>query len=221
MSIRTSTGLRSVIGVVNDTMLPSRVEPMSLQVYLPMFQNPRYADARYVIRVRGDPGSMLPSIVREVGRVDPDVPVTEVMTRLAQTTLGASNVRLAGGVAAYGAILAIVLTAVGLYGVLAFSVQRRTKELGIRKALGASPRSVRQMVLGRGARLIGMGIAAGLLLAAAAARFMTQMLYSPPAADPLVYSAAAIAVALVGLLASSIPAAKAASLDPTTALRVE
>ena len=221
ISIRTSGGLRSVIGIVNDTMLQSRVEPLTPQVYVPLFQNPRFADARYVIRVRGDPGSMLPDLMREVSRVDPDTPVTEIMTRVAQTTLGASNVRLAGSVTAYGSILAIVLTAIGLYGVLASSVHRRTKELGIRMALGASPRSVHRMILGRGARLIGIGIAAGLLLASAATTFMAQMLYSSPAGDPLVYSAAGVAVALVGFLASSIPAWRAASLDPMAALRVE
>jgi hypothetical protein len=100
--------------------------------------------------VKGDPEAMLPRLIREVGRVDPDVPVTETMTRLTQAALGASNLRLTRDVVGYAALLAMVLTAIGLYGVLAFSVHRRTKELGIRMALGASAAHVRRMVLQQG-----------------------------------------------------------------------
>jgi predicted permease len=221
ISVRTTSGIRSVIGIVDDTMLPSRVEEMTPQVYVPFFQNPRHADARYAVRVKGDPGTMLPALIREVGRVDPDVPVTETMTRVTQATLGASNVRLAGAVASYAALLALMLTAIGLYGVLACTVHRRTKELGIRMALGATPRNVCRMVLLQGTRVIVAGTLAGLVLATGSTTLMAHMLYAPPVADPLFFGLAGILVAMVGLLACWVPARRAASVETSLALRIE
>src|SRR5262249_51132494 len=215
------TGIRTVIGVVSDTMLPSRGEEMTPQVYVPFFQNPRHADARYVVRVTGAPGSMLPGLIREVGSVDPDVPVAEAMTRGMQTTLGAATIGLSTAVIGYAALLAMGLTAIGLYGVLAFSVHRRTKELGIRRALGATAANVRSMVLHQGIRVIAAGILVGLVLAASATRFIAHMLYGPPAADPLFYGAAGMVVALLGLVACWFPARRAASVEPMSAIRVD
>jgi putative ABC transport system permease protein len=221
MSVRTSSGIRAVIGVVNDTVLTSRGEQAVPEVYVPFLQNPRYADARYVVRVKGDPGAMLPGLIREVGRVDPDVPVTETMTRLTQASLGASNVRLTRDVVGYAAILAMVLSAIGLYGVLAFSVHRRTKELGIRMALGASAAHVRRMVLQQGMTVIAGGTLVGLAVAAGGTRFIAHMLYGPPAADLMCYGGAGTLVAAVALLACWLPARRAARVEPMSALRSE
>lgn len=193
----------------------------SERIYVPFLQNPRHADARYVVRVIGEPGTMLPGLVREVGRVDPDVPVTETMTRETQAELGASNVRLTGAVVGYAALLTMVLTAIGLYGVLAFSVHRRTKELGIRMALGATARTVRGTVLRQGLFMTTVGTLVGLVLAAGSTRFMAHMLYGPPAMDMLVHLGSGIAIALVGLLVCWLPARRASRVEPMAALRIE
>jgi putative ABC transport system permease protein len=219
--VGTASGIRSVVGVVNDTMLTNRGEETTPEVYVPFLQNPRHADARYVVRVKGDPGAMLPSLVREVGRVDPDVPVTGTMTRLTQAALGASNLRLTRDVAGYAALLAMVLTAIGLYGVLSFSVHRRAKELGIRMALGATAENVRRMLLQQGTRVIAVGTLAGLGLAAGSTRFIAHLLFFPPAADLTFYAVAGTLVALVALLACWLPARRAARVEPMSALRSE
>jgi ABC-type antimicrobial peptide transport system permease subunit len=143
------------------------------------------------------------------------------MTKLTEAALAASNGRLAGAVAIYAAVLAIVLTAIGLYGTLTFTIHRRTKELGIRMALGATPQRVCRMVLQQGAKVIAAGTLAGLVLATGSTRLMAQMLYGPPAADPLFYGLAGMLVALTGVLACWAPARRAAALETTSALRIE
>jgi putative ABC transport system permease protein len=202
-------------------MLASRREQTTPEVYVPFLQNPQYADARYVVRVKGNPEAMLPRLIREIGRVDPDVPVTETMTRLTQAALGASNLRLTRDVVGYAALLAMVLTAIGLYGVLAFSVHRRTKELGIRMALGASAAHVRRMVLQQGMTVIAVGTLVGLAAAVGGTRFIAHMLYGPPAADLMFYGGAGTLVASIALLACWLPARRAAHVEPMAALRSE
>src|SRR5439155_18358298 len=123
-------------------------------------------------------------------------------------------VRLAGTVLGYAAILAVLLCAVGLYATLAFSVTRRTREIGVRLALGANPGTIRRMILREGAIVLLAGVPGGLALAVAAARFVRHLLYGPAANDIASYCAVAALISVVGIAAAWIPARRAASVMP-------
>jgi ABC-type antimicrobial peptide transport system permease subunit len=119
------------------------------------------------------------------------------------------------------AVLALLLAAIGLYGLIAYSVSQRTREFGIRYALGAQVRDVLQLVMGQGARLTALGLVIGLLGAAAVARLMETLLFHTKAYDPFVFAGVVAVLAVIGLLAALLPALRAAKADPVSALRAE
>lgn len=220
-TLRTTTGPRHVVGVVEDVGPIRRVNQPEPRVYVPFWQNPAQIDARYFVKVNGSAAAMLPSLIREVGRVSPDVPVTETMTLATQAALGASQVRLSATVLGYAAAVALVLTAIGLYGVTAYSVSRRTREIGIRLALGAEPGRLRRVIVRQGMTVIAWGAIGGLGLAAGGTRLIRHLLYGPPTADLGFFLGAGIVVTAVGLLACWLPARRAARIQPAIALRTE
>jgi putative ABC transport system permease protein len=172
--------------------------------------------------VQGNAAVMLPVLVREVNRLDPDVPVTDTVTLsffMAEAML--QPVRLNATFLGYAAGLAVLLSAIGLYGTQAFAVSRRTKEMGIRLALGAAARDVFGLVLGEGMRVVLCGVAAGVGVALGGARLVRHLLYGSANGDSLAYGAAVLLVATVGLLACWIPARRAARVEPMVALRVD
>jgi ABC-type antimicrobial peptide transport system permease subunit len=130
-------------------------------------------------------------------------------------------VRLTAGVASYGAALAVLLSAVGLYGTLALSVARRTKEIGVRVAVGAGPRDVVGLIISEEMMVVGFGMAAGLALAWGASRLVGQLLYGTTSGDGAAYAGAALVVTVTGLLACWIPARRATRLDPIVALKAD
>jgi len=150
-----------------------------------------------------------------------NVLVTETIALSAQAAAGASQVRLSAIVLGYAATEALVLTAMGLYGLLAFSVSRRTKEIGVRMALGAESARVRRMILRQGMAVCGAGAAVGLMLAAGSTGLVNHLLYGPPAADLRLYAAAGLLVAGVGLLACWFPARRAAPRASSPSQRCE
>jgi ABC-type antimicrobial peptide transport system permease subunit len=129
--------------------------------------------------------------------------------------------RLAGWVSGSLGVLGLLLVGLGVYGVTAFSVARRTREIGIRVALGAGRRDVLRMVFGQGLRLAGLGVAIGLVLAAAAAQLLASLLYGVSPLDPLTFGAVAAAILGVSALATWLPARRATAVDPLSALRQE
>jgi hypothetical protein len=143
-----------VVGVVSDAGVNRRTEAPPLFVYTPFWQNPQQIDARYCIRVTGDPAVVLPTLVREVNRVDPDVPIAETITLPIQMAGWIRPLRISATFIGYAAVLGMLLTAIGLYGTLSFSVSRRTKEIGVRMALGAARASVLPSVWIRDWRLV-------------------------------------------------------------------
>jgi hypothetical protein len=210
-----------VIGVVADVPLDSRTDGLQPFVYVPFWQNPAQVDSRLCIRVAGDPAAMLPRLAQEVNRVDPDVPIAELLTLPMQMAGLARPLRISATFVAYAAALAMLLTAIGLYGALAFAVSRRRREIGIRLALGAKAHAVLLMILRQGMTVVAAGVAAGLIVAVAGTRLFDHVLYGTASADWPFYALSVAIVATVGALASWLPARRAARVDPTIALRCE
>ena len=212
---------RQIVGIVKDLSLRSRTHDRESWVYTPFWQNPAQVDSRVAIRAAGDPSALLPAIAREVNRVDPDVPIAETITLPSRIAALMRPVRVSATFVGYTAVLAVILTAVGLYGSLAFAVARRTKEIGIRMALGAERRRVLGLVVREGMTVVAAGVAAGLALAAGGARIVGHLLYGSADADWIFYASAAAVVACVGFVASVMPARRAAAVEPLIALRCE
>ena len=173
---------------MKDLSLRSRTHDRESWVYTPFWQNPAQVDSRVAIRAAGDPSALLPAIAREVNRVDPDVPIAETITLPSRIAALMRPVRVSATFVGYTAVLAVILTAVGLYGSLAFAVARRTKEIGIRMALGAERRRVLGLVVRDGMTVVAAGVAAGLALAAGGARIVGHLLYGSADADWIFYA---------------------------------
>ena len=173
------------------------------------------------VRSSVEPTSLVRAIRTEVGALEPSIPVHEVRTMaqaLADTTAAERFTML---LQLLFALVALSLSAVGLHGVLAFTVSRRTSEIGIRIALGAEPDDVRRMVVRQGMGLAAVAIAVGLVGALAVGRLLEGLLYSTSAVDPLTYGLVVGMLLAVALLACWIPARRASSIDPIKALRAE
>ena len=153
--------------------------------------------------------------------LDPDVPVTDVLTMSEAVTKALGGPRFAARVFGAFALVALMLSALGLYGLLAYSVSRRTREIGVRVALGADRSDVRRLVLREGLALTAIGIAIGLSAAWVASRSLESLLFGVTAADALTYAAGPVVLAAVALVACLLPARRAARVDPAVALRSE
>jgi len=175
--------------------------------------------ASMLVRTGGSSQALVQAIRREVLALDPQVVLVEGTTLGDQ--VGVTLFPMRAGVGVFGAfgLLAVVLAAVGLYGLIAYAVARNTREIGIRMALGAGPAAVVGAVVGQGMRLVAAGVAAGLLFAAAGARMISGVLFGVNALDAVSYAGAAALVIGVGLAANLIPARRASRVDPITALR--
>jgi putative ABC transport system permease protein len=174
-----------------------------------------------LVRPTGEPTSAIAGIRAAVRQLDPTLALQQV--RLLQDWFADSvaSTRLTTTLATVFAVTALLLTSVGIYGVLAYTVASRTKEIGVRMAMGATRRSVIGLVLREGMTWAGIGILAGLTGAFAAAGLIATLLFDVPARDPVTFATVGSAVALVALMACSIPAARAVRIDPTTAMRTE
>jgi predicted permease len=212
---------RRVVGVAMDIPLQTRAETLRPYVYTPYWQNAAQVDARLCVRVKGDPAAMLPVLAREVHAVDSGVPIAETITLPVQMAGAFRPLRMSATFVGYAGGLTALLSVVGLYGALAFTVSRRRKEIGIRMALGAESSRVLALIVREGMTVILLGIIGGLSLATGAARFLQHLLYGSSAGDVSTYVAAALVVAGGGVLATWIPARRAASVDPVAALKEE
>jgi putative ABC transport system permease protein len=210
-----------VVGIVADIRLGSRAVAPEPWIYTPFWQNPAQIDSRLAIRVTGDPAAMLPALAREVHRIDPDVPIAEQITLPTQMEGLTRPVRVGVAYVGYTAALAVLLTGVGVFGALSFTVARRTREIGIRMALGAARVQIIQVIVRDGLVVVVGGAVAGIAVAAAATRLMAHLLYGSAAADWFYYAAAAALVVVVGLGACVVPARRAAGVEPVVALRCE
>ena len=209
-----------IIGVAKDTKHRSLLSDMPLLVYLPELQ---VYDGRatLVARTIGDPARLIPSIRGQIATLDKDLSLFGVKTMSQQIESTLWQQRTAAGLTGIFGLLALALAAVGIYGVIAHSVAQRTREIGIRKALGAGSRDVLRMIIRQGLTLVLMGVAVGLAGAWALTRLMSSVLYGVSATDPVTFAAASGALIGVALAACLVPARRATKVDPMIALRCE
>jgi predicted permease len=217
----TGSPWRTVVGVVGNVRHSATQLEMSPVMYVPASQVPQWCCLYSAVRTSVDPASLEPDVRRLVSSMDGDIPVTDVRTMTELLSLQLSQPRFAMILLGTFAGLALLLTMVGLYGVMAYSVSRRTREIGVRLALGAQRSSVMRMVMREAAVLLSLGIAIGIVASLASASVLATVLYGIAPRDPLVLAAVCVAVAFTGLLAAYIPSIRAASIDPMQALRTE
>jgi predicted permease len=212
--------LREVVAIVRDAQWRNIGEPPRAVVYRPISQSwsPR---SSYVVRTAGQPNAMLTDVRREVQRLDPNLPVQALRTLTEHVSEALWPARLGAGLLAVFGLLALMLAAVGLSGVIAYLVSQRTHEFGIRLALGAQADDVLRLVIWQGLKLTLCGVLIGLLAAFALTRLMGNLLYGLSPTDPLTFVAITSLLVAVALFASYIPARRATKVDPLAALRYE
>src|SRR5262245_6368789 len=214
----------TVVGVVADVRQMGVDAPVKAEMYLPYQQhgfNPWMAPYNLAIRVSGDPMSLVAAVSREIHAVDPNQPISVIAT-MAKLLGEETQQRWVGMILlATFAGVALLLAALGIYGVLAYFVAQRSREIGVRVALGAQTRDVMKMVMKQGMRLTFLGVGIGLIGGLALARLMKSLLFGVSATDPLTFAAVATLLSLVALLACYIPARRATKVDPVVALRRE
>jgi putative ABC transport system permease protein len=210
----------TIVGVVGNIKTDGFDQPDQPHLYLPIFQNPGYAMAVY-LRTEADPTSLTQALRQQVQAVDPDLPVFGEQTLESLVSASLAQRRFAMQMVGLFGVLALLLAGIGIYGVMAYAVSQRTREIGIRLALGASTSAILRWVLGQGLRLTLLGVAVGLLGAFALTRLLRGMLFSVAPTDPATYAGLAVLLAAVALLACYIPARRATKVDPMLALRHE
>ncbi|HZU21298.1 MAG TPA: ABC transporter permease, partial [Terriglobales bacterium] len=214
-----------IIGVVKDSRVQGITGPMSRVLYIPLQQH--YANGlgslqSLLVRVNGDAGAMAPQLESQVRSLAPDLPVFDAqpMLRAIDTLNGLLMFQVGAWLAGALGALGLVLSIVGVYGVLSYSASQRTQEIGIRMALGAPPSSILAMVLRQGAVLVGIGLAIGMAFALAASKIVGSFLAVSPR-DPLTYASVTAVLTLVALAACYLPARRTMRVDPMRALRHE
>ena len=211
----------SVVGVVKDHKYRSIDEEPIPMAWYEYAQIPIAGRMDVELRVHGNPLAILPSARKVVQQMDPNLPLIKPMTQRAQYDLTISSQTLFARLAGCFGLLAVVLVATGLYGTLAYRVNRRTAEIGVRMAMGAGRRQVVWMILRDSLVLTGIGVVAGIPLAIAIGRALSSSLYGVQPLDALTYVFAILGVTVVAFVASAAPASRAASVDPLKALRTE
>ena len=209
-----------IVGVARNTKFRSLLADMPMVIYLPELQ--AYdGRATLVARTSGDPRQFIPAIRGEVAALDKDLTLQAVKTMTDQIESVLWQQRLAAGLIGVFGLLALALAAIGIYGVIAHSVAQRTREIGIRMALGADARDIRRMIVRRGLALALTGVVVGLAAAFALTRLMSSLLYGVSATDPLTFAIASVVLVGVALGACLVPARRATRVDPMIALRCE
>jgi len=211
----------TVIGVVDDVHYGGLAEQPRPTVYAPMTQGDWSPTMAITVRTSADPTTLVPTIRREMAELDNNLPLAGVATMDDLLASSVAQPELEGVLLALFASLALLLATVGIYGVLSYSVTQRTHEIGIRMALGADAEKVLRMVIKDGLRLAAIGLAIGLLLAAATTRVLSSLLFGVRPTDPATFAAVSLLIAIIACLASYIPARRATKVDPMVALRYE
>jgi len=211
---------REIVGVVGSVRHRARGEEPKPEMFVPYSQVPA-PNLNVAVRTQVEPASFASTLRRAVTAIDANLPLFEARTMEERLFDSVAQPRFRTALLGVFAALALVMAVVGLYAVMAVSVAQRTHELGIRVALGAQRRDVIGLVVGQGVKLVGIGIAIGLVGALALTRVLTTLLYEVKPTDPLTFLAAPVLLIAVAILACWAPARRAAGVDPLTALRHE
>ncbi len=217
----TNSRLRlEIVGVVGDVRRSGLADEVPLQVYCPLSQRPP-PFATLMARTELAPASLAKAIQGALWRVDPDTPLSDVAPM--DAVIGQSVARPRTYLVIFGAFaaVALVLASVGLYALVAYGVSQRTREFGIRSALGACPRDILALVLREGVALVALGMGLGVLGASAAARILQGMIFETSVHDPAVFGVVSLLLGLVAFMASYVPARRATRVDPLVALKCE
>ncbi len=211
---------RSIVGIAGDARY-RELQDIRFDLYIPFAQWPSAFVNHFAVRTTTEPTALLAAVRREVAAIDPSQAVTRVATmdqlvaaNLAQSRFSAMLLNWLSG-------LALLLAAVGIYGVLAYSVVQRTGEFGVRLALGAQAGDILKLVIGQGMRLIAIGLGLGLAASFALTQLISKLLFGVSATDPLSFAGIALLLTAIALFACWLPARRATHVDPLTALRHE
>jgi ABC-type antimicrobial peptide transport system permease subunit len=215
-------GQIEIVGIARDTKYNSQREEIEPLLYTPWLQEMGgIGRMHFGMRTPGDPTALGDAVRQAVREVDPNLPVTDMMTQEARSNETLASERVLAELLSFFGLLALVLAAIGLYGVMAYSVAQRTNEIGIRMALGARAGDVVRLVVWQGLRFVVAGLAVGALATLALKRFVESQLYGVEPADPLTFAVVGASLMAVALLACWAPARRAAKVDPVIALRNE
>lgn len=211
---------REIVGVVGDIRISDLAQSPRPAYYVPIAQM-MWGTPTLIVRTAGDPEALAPAIKNVIHSLDPEAPLHDIRTMDECLAFDLGRARFQTVLLGIFAAIALLLTAIGLYGVVAYSVAQRTHEIGVRMALGASRSHVLATVLNRGVQLTLIGIAIGVAGALALARVVQALLYETAPRDPATYLLVCITLSLVALAASYLPALRASRVDPIVALRQE
>jgi predicted lysophospholipase L1 biosynthesis ABC-type transport system permease subunit len=209
---------REIVGIVRTTKYQTLGEAPQACMFLPLAQN--FTDAMVLyVRTAGDPAAMIGTMQRTVRALGPDVPINSATSVRMLLNQSLWMVKFGVGLLAAFGLLALGLASVGIYGLMAYSVTQRTREMGLRIALGANPATVRRFVLGQAMKLVAIGLVLGLGGALLLGRAMASLLYGLSGADALSLTAATLTLLVVSAIASYLPARRASGIDPAISLR--
>jgi len=209
-----------IVGVVADVKFNSLSTPKTEEMYLPYQQSP-WMSMTIVLRSDSAPEPLISAVREKIAELDPDLPIAEIQSMQKIVSTSVAQPRLLTGLVGAFAGFALLLAAVGIYGVMAFSVSQRSHEMGLRMALGAVPRDIFRLVVGQGMRLVLAGIVLGFLASLVLTRLLSSLLFGTSANDPATFAFVAILLLVVALAACYIPARRATRVDPLVALRYE
>jgi putative ABC transport system permease protein len=207
-----------IVGIVGDIRHSALENEPAPAMYFPTYEG---SWMNVVIRAQGDPANLAAAVRQEVRAIDPDQPIAAVKTMDEWLKASTSNQRYRTSLLALFALIALILAATGIYGVMSYSVTQRTHEIGVRMALGARRFDVLKLVVRQGMSLVAIGVALGLIGAVALTRVMTSLLFEVTPKDPLTFVAVAMFLPLVAFIACYIPARRGTKVDPLVALRYE
>ena len=214
------TAKGEIVGVVADVKQSNLKEEPPPATYLPHGTFPQ-DEMSFIVRSSADVATLTTAIRKKMAEIDPDMPIYDMQTMTQAISTSVAQPRFYMGLLTGFAGLALLLAALGIYGVISYGVSQRVRELGIRIALGATNESILKLILGQGLTLVGLGLAVGIAGALLLTRVLTSMLYGVTPADLPTLILVPVTLAATALLASYFPARRAARVDPVTAMRSE